>query len=364
MNVEEIMKSSSTKVSPRASPRKESPNLKSPRDITNLAKEITSPSKSSGLKTPSTVAAVEVPQKAIQNDLLKSQSDLPKTIKDAVPDKETKMALCVSKDEDQAEKAATVIDIEDKPKDGGMVNGLEKESLIKSEAPDLGDSKGGSEQMKSDGDSQVISTISTVQALPAQISDVGNALPTADIAPILPTRKFTKNFSSGSVVSAMSAGSGPLKGWSEGEGNDPPIRQRKNLLLSMKSKRAFHVEVDKTIEDALLFQTLRPLMFCMKLSGIFFIRKKGQFGKTFREVLRSCTALQIYCLSMCGLLFLNFLRSMVAFDPNDGFSNALFLKFLTAIFMYESVSIMPQTLNSLHILFLDAYVWRALPIFT
>ena len=165
-------------------------------------------------------------------------------------------------------------------------------------------------------------------------------------SPLPAMRTFAKHNSSSSMASAVSAGGGGgppggRKKFGPEGGDDPPSRRgtRKNLLHMQKSKRAFGgLEDNKAITESMLYETLRPCLLFMKITGIFFVRKQGQFGKSLREMMRSSTPLQIYCLSMSILLFLNFLRSMFAFDPNDGFTNKFFLKFLTAIFMYESVS--------------------------
>ena len=166
------------------------------------------------------------------------------------------------------------------------------------------------------------------------------AVTNGDVSALPELRKFNQI---ASVVPIMPASK---RGWmtggrEEGGGSDPPSRTgtRKDLFLAMKSKRAFHALDDmKTIVDSLLYDKLQSLLFCMKCSGIFFVRKNGRFGKSPRECLRSFTPLQMYCLLMFIILTLNFFRLMMAFDPNDGFGNTLFLKFLTAIFMYESVS--------------------------
>ncbi len=49
----------------------------------------------------------------------------------------------------------------------------------------------------------------------------------------------------------------------------------------------------KGIEDSLLYETLRLLIVPMKISGIFFVRKKGSFAPSLRGTLGSMTPLQV-----------------------------------------------------------------------
>ena len=71
-----------------------------------------------------------------------------------------------------------------------------------------------------------------------------------------------------------------------------PCQQR---LYSAFLFRSFEQNLDelKGIEDSLLYETLKVLVVAMKISGIFFVKKKGSFGQSLKEKLRSLTALQV-----------------------------------------------------------------------
>ncbi len=146
-----------------------------------------------------------------------------------------------------------------------------------------------------------------------------------------------------------------------------------------------NVDELKGIEDSLLYETLRVLIMAMKISGIFFVKKKGSFGNSLKERLRSLTALQasirtklenqksswrnnvslyhaptelnemlhlemcliqlrflipfqVYCIVNIVILFLNFIRSFFAFKAGETFGSLLFFKLLTSIFAYEAMS--------------------------
>ena len=72
-------------------------------------------------------------------------------------------------------------------------------------------------------------------------------------------------------------------------------RSLNTTLHSAFFLRSFEQNLDelKGIEDSLLYETLKVLVVAMKISGIFFVKKKGSFGQSLKEKLRSLTALQV-----------------------------------------------------------------------
>ena len=124
------------------------------------------------------------------------------------------------------------------------------------------------------------------------------------------------------------------------------VRRRSSKLEGMGkwgrgakvNKAIQNMEEFKTIEDSLMYQTLKPLLTRMKFSGIFFIKKKGTFGKSLVGRLRSLSALQIYCIFTNIVLCSNFIRTIPIFDGSEGFDSLFFFKLLSIIFTYEAMS--------------------------
>ncbi len=126
-----------------------------------------------------------------------------------------------------------------------------------------------------------------------------------------------------------------------GKGPRPSLRgiagvARVTSIKAFKGLRA-HEEL-KTIEDSLLYSTLKHLFFWMKMCGIFFIRKKKTHSQGCRGFVVNSSALQWYCGAMCIVLLLNFGRSLLTFAGTSGFDNVLFFKLMVCIFFYESAS--------------------------
>ena len=110
-------------------------------------------------------------------------------------------------------------------------------------------------------------------------------------------------------------------------------------VVRKKSLKAFQNLDDlKRIEDTLMYNKLKPLIQFMKLIGIFFVRKRGSFSKSPVGIMQSMTPLQVYCLFTVLVLLANYIRTLAAFNGNDGFGAIFFFKILTSIFAYEAMS--------------------------
>lgn len=132
---------------------------------------------------------------------------------------------------------------------------------------------------------------------------------------------------------ATGLGSGPLRK------TGSKMDLMRNAARGTKLNKAIqNMDEFKTIEDSLMYQTLKPLLTCMKFSGIFFMQKKGNFGKTLTGRLRAMSALQVYCLFTSLVLITNFLRTIPIFDGKEGFDTIMFFKLLALIFAYEAMS--------------------------
>ena len=128
----------------------------------------------------------------------------------------------------------------------------------------------------------------------------------------------------------------------------PTRRSNKKSLSSMvrgipsfsKLRNIHHLDDLKTMEDSLLYQKLKNLFLCMKITGIFFVRKQRTSVGARTRFIRNCTFQQTYCTTILVVLIVNFLRSLTAFsDANfNELGSVLFFKFLTSIFFYESMS--------------------------
>ena len=114
--------------------------------------------------------------------------------------------------------------------------------------------------------------------------------------------------------------------------------RRSSVVQVPKVKHLGENDDLRSIEDCLLYDMMKPLFFCMKVSGIFFIKRKRSQEPGIKGWLRNCTLLQAYCLFICSVLLINFLRFFAAFDGLDNFDSVLFFKFLIAIFFYEAMS--------------------------
>lgn len=79
------------------------------------------------------------------------------------------------------------------------------------------------------------------------------------------------------------------------------------------------------IEDALLYDILKPLFICMKLCGIFYSRPKA--GIPYQQArCGKWVPLQVYCHCMWLVILTSFLRTFFTFKSSDGFSAILFVK--------------------------------------
>ncbi|ELU10767.1 hypothetical protein CAPTEDRAFT_200201 [Capitella teleta] len=93
------------------------------------------------------------------------------------------------------------------------------------------------------------------------------------------------------------------------------------------------------ITDVLLYKRFKILFICMKVMGLFFLRSKNiPSNARWIDKVRHWTLLQFYCIFMCFLLFMNFIRSLTTFKSNEAFDTRTFFKILACIFSYESAS--------------------------
>ena len=86
---------------------------------------------------------------------------------------------------------------------------------------------------------------------------------------------------------------------------------------SRAPKALLHANELDAIEDSLLFKLLKPIIVCMQVFGMYYARQRVSHTGRLVDVLRGCSAQQIYCISMNIILFVNFIRSLTAFGVSE-----------------------------------------------
>ncbi|ELU10797.1 hypothetical protein CAPTEDRAFT_223635 [Capitella teleta] len=117
------------------------------------------------------------------------------------------------------------------------------------------------------------------------------------------------------------------------------IPRRRVAPANRGPKALSHGDNDlQTIEQSLLYKTLRPMFRVMEVVGLFFISKKTSHQQGIAGLIRNCTRAQAYCTFILFILIINFLRTVPALTNITSFGTVLFFKLLMIIFFYEAAS--------------------------
>jgi hypothetical protein len=115
---------------------------------------------------------------------------------------------------------------------------------------------------------------------------------------------------------------------SDMQGPSVAVPKRKVAPLNRGPKALAHGDDMKTIDQSLLYKTLRPMFRSMEACGLFFISRKTSHQQGLAGLIRNCTMMQAYCSFILIILIINFLRTLPALSSLSSFDNVFFFKLL------------------------------------